>query len=256
MVFAPLAQHSDYTDASRGTTKSGAISSPERSVDRWQSGALDHQVRGVFRDVDRTSQLSASSRCGSRSTSTSMSGAFLCDSAVVWCAVADSRIGRLVWRHCLQCCVPHTRDRRAHGDRGRPAADCALGTSSRIRTNSPRACNGSACRIDDRLVAEVPTLSCGRHRSFVSSGAGGRSVALRRRSELASGDTGRFYSANRSFTGPKILVTVASGNRISTSLWHRANCRPGQRDPPLPHYGPAFLIGSWKSSSGIPTQQG
>jgi predicted permease len=53
MVFAPLAQHSDYTDASaRDNEKwSHFITGAQLWVD-GDLGRLDHQIRDVFRDVD------------------------------------------------------------------------------------------------------------------------------------------------------------------------------------------------------------
>jgi ABC-type antimicrobial peptide transport system permease subunit len=53
MVFAPLAQHSDYTDASaRDNEKwSHFITGAQLWID-GNPGRLDHQIREVFRDVD------------------------------------------------------------------------------------------------------------------------------------------------------------------------------------------------------------
>jgi hypothetical protein len=53
MVFAPLAQHSDYSDASaRDNEKwSHFITGAQLWVD-GNPGRLDHQIRNVFRDVD------------------------------------------------------------------------------------------------------------------------------------------------------------------------------------------------------------
>ncbi len=53
MVFAPLAQHSDYTDASASDNEkwSHFITGVQLWID-GDPGRLDHQIRDVFRDVD------------------------------------------------------------------------------------------------------------------------------------------------------------------------------------------------------------
>src|SRR5215813_13769169 len=53
MVFAPLAQHSDYTDASAKDNEkwSHFITGAQLWID-GNPGRLDHQIRDVFRDVD------------------------------------------------------------------------------------------------------------------------------------------------------------------------------------------------------------
>ena len=152
MVFAPLAQHSDYSDASaRDNEKwSHFITGAQLWID-GNPGRLDHQIRDVFRDVDpnfaivsiQPLQQQIYVNFDERRLLVRLSGLFGVLSLIL------ASVGLYgITAYNVACRTPEIGVRMAIGaDRPRIALFVLQG---RIRTNSPRACNGSACRIDNR----------------------------------------------------------------------------------------------------------